>query len=285
MRKRKFGDQRKSKTSSDQLVLAPVPSFEVASSTKADRSALGRIWGIGSEDEATSPALQEVITAKSRVSSGEKSVSPALLGDKTLTEKAHYDTISKWNANAGNETQKLSLLSRTISTTGDWAPSRGSLNTGNESTVLWDFAFSLLQHRSSALLDMYEKIVCKYLTEKGAGYESKNHRSFMAISSKEVSRRWQMDLVIQSWLAEHESGKEGNGNLIVETSRSLREILQPSLERSSCASLPWAAACIAAEVSFSQLIKNGQSVSSIIVLTCINYRVFFSRTPRRTPTA
>lgn len=136
MRRRKFEDQRKFKISGDQLVLAPVPNPEVSSSTKAYMPALEGVWEIGNEDEATSPALKEAIIAEVRMGNGENSVSPALVDDKALTEKAHCATISKWNSNVGNETQKLSLLSRTISTTGDWAPSIRFLGTGNESMAL-----------------------------------------------------------------------------------------------------------------------------------------------------
>lgn len=283
MRKKKSEDQEKekSKTSGDQLVLAAVPSPEVASSTKADTPALEGVSGIGSEDEATSPARQEALISGFRVGSSEKSFPPALVGDKALPEKAHYEAISKWNADVSNETQKSSLLSRT----GNWAPSIGSLGTGNDATILWDFAYDLLQRRSSTLMEVYEEIISNYLTEKDAGYESEINWSSMPICAKEDSRRRQMDLVIQSWLAEHESSKDGNGNLIAETSLSLRDILRSSIERSSYASLPWAAACIATEVRFSQLNKNISSVSSIKLLTCIKYRVYFSRNPRRTPTA
>ncbi|KAK1246822.1 hypothetical protein MKX08_000624 [Trichoderma sp. CBMAI-0020] len=160
--------------------------------------------------------------------------------------------MSKWHANMSNETQKSSLLSRTISTTGNWAPSIGFPGIRNDATILWDSAYDLLQRKSSALIEAYEKIINDYLTEKDAGYESEINRSSMPIWSKEDSTRRPMNLVIQSWLAEHESCKQGNGNLIAETNRPLREILQLSLERSSCASLPWAAACIAAEGVFLQ---------------------------------
>ncbi|KAL7918369.1 hypothetical protein ACQKWADRAFT_304270 [Trichoderma austrokoningii] len=93
----------------------------------------------------------------------------------------------------------------------------GSLGAWNDATVLWDFAYDLLQRRSCALLQVYEVIISKYLTEKDTSYKLKNRWFSTAISSKGDSRRRQMDLVIQFWLAEHENGEDVNDNLIEET--------------------------------------------------------------------
>lgn len=257
-------------------------SSEIANSTNIDAEMTLGVIKTEVEDEVSSPAVEGVIVPRLSADGDRESALPASDDDNVSMEIPPPDDISKSNIGAVSRSEVPSSLAREIPTTLGWSPAVASFDVESYTAALWDNAYDLLKSRPGAPLDVYERVIDQYLAQEEPEDQCERRPpSVTAVMGKGVSvsdlptRRRQMARVIKIWLTDHDnktaipSGATSTG----EATRSLRDILQSSLERRQYASLPWTTACLAVEVR-PPLAWNRGSESRKSVLTIWNVECF-----------
>lgn len=238
-RKKKPDNRGKWDPSTEQDVPTTNTGSEVANSTN-DVAVAETTQAVGTEaeNEVNMPTNEGVIQQSSKGSDDGPAPS-ASVNDNSQLEGGHDEDISRWNIGVGSTSTAKDLSIMEI------------LSTGSDAERLWDAAYNLLQRRYGAMLDTYDKIIDQYLLQKDSENESENQLSTIEEDfslSRSLTRRRQMDRVVQIWLTEHDNNKTSHETTLNEADHSLRDILRPSIERSGYTPIPWAAACLAIKV-------------------------------------